>query len=212
MFWVTDEQAMWRVRAQNDARAFALLIERWRPRIYSLCCRMLGDLHSAEDIAQEVFTRIYSHRNQYLPQHTFSSYIWRIALNLCHDEIRYRNCKVKPTWHENATSDDKPIPSPEPAPDEQMMHTEQAQSVKNALMHLEEPYRQVVILRHYENLKFREIAEVLDVPEGTVKSRMAEALNQLHNHLNRELNPLPVSNKTGASQKPSLEPRGKYAK
>ena len=68
----------------------------------------------------------------------------------------------------------------EPAPDALLLRREQGQLVRDAIGQLSESYRSVVILRHYENLKFREIAEVLGIPEGTVKSRMAEALTQLH--------------------------------
>jgi RNA polymerase sigma-70 factor (ECF subfamily) len=203
MFWVTDEQAMWRVRAQNDARAFALLVERWRTRIHRLCVRMVGDIHCAEDIAQELFARLYTHRNNYIPQSSFSTYIWRIALNLCHDEIRRRNCKAKPAWRESE-GEEISVPSDDPGPDEQIMHSEKVEAVKYALMTLEEHYRQVIILRHYENLKFREIAEVLGVPEGTVKSRMAEGLNKLHAQLHLDWGSLPPSGK--APEVPHLTP------
>jgi RNA polymerase sigma-70 factor (ECF subfamily) len=66
-----------------------------------------------------------------------------------------------------------------PSPDHSLADKERGEWVRRALLRLAEPYRSVLILRHYENLKFREIADVLDVPEGTVKSRMAEALTQL---------------------------------
>jgi RNA polymerase sigma-70 factor (ECF subfamily) len=72
------------------------------------------------------------------------------------------------------------------APDISLVEDERAEAVRRALLQVAEPYRVVVVLRHYEGLKFREIADVLDIPEGTVKSRMAEALTQL----NKLLNPL----------------------
>ena len=65
------------------------------------------------------------------------------------------------------------------SPDDQLVEAERADSVRAALLRLAEPYRAVLVLKHYENLKFREIAEVLGIPEGTVKSRMAEALDRL---------------------------------
>jgi RNA polymerase sigma-70 factor (ECF subfamily) len=70
------------------------------------------------------------------------------------------------------------------APDLALVRDERAEAVRNALFQLAEPYRVVVVLRHYEGLKFREISEVLNIPEGTVKSRMAEALIQLNGLLN----------------------------
>jgi len=67
----------------------------------------------------------------------------------------------------------------EAPPDDQLVSSERAEGVRRALQQLPDPYRTVIVLRHYENLKFREIAEVLEIPEGTVKSRMAEAMVQL---------------------------------
>jgi RNA polymerase sigma-70 factor, ECF subfamily len=75
-----------------------------------------------------------------------------------------------------------------PGPDLILVERERAGTVRQALLQLSEPYRAVVVLRHYEGLKFREIGEVLEIPEGTVKSRMAEALAQLNRILSRSLN------------------------
>ena len=88
LFSISDEQAMWRVRMQADHRAFALLVDRWRERIRALCARMTGNLHTAEDLAQETFARIYDKRADYDPSRRFATWLWRIALNQCYDELR----------------------------------------------------------------------------------------------------------------------------
>src|SRR4030095_3038263 len=85
---ITDEQAMWRVQNQDDHRAFTLLVERWEERICHLCARMVGNRHSAEDLTQEAFVRLFAKRKSYHPDKRFSTYLWRIALNLCYDELR----------------------------------------------------------------------------------------------------------------------------
>src|SRR6185436_18375823 len=77
------------------------------------------------------------------------------------------------------------------APDSQLIGDERAEAVRRALVELAEPYRVVVVLRHYEGLKFREIGDVLGIPEGTVKSRMSEALTQLSKRLNSLLSDEP---------------------
>src|SRR2546421_6938519 len=87
-FSLTDEQAMWRARSGADLHAFGLLVERWRKRIYNLCLRMTGSAHTADDLTQEVFVRIFDRRRAYDPAQRFSSWLWRIALNLCYDELR----------------------------------------------------------------------------------------------------------------------------
>src|SRR6266480_4947280 len=90
LFSMTDEQAMMRVQAQDDPGAFARLVERWEEPIRRLCARMTGDPHRGEDLKQETFSRLFEKRKDYEPTGRFSTYLWRIALNLCYDELRRR--------------------------------------------------------------------------------------------------------------------------
>ena len=190
LFSASDEQLMWRVKLQDDAEAFASLMSRWQKPIENLCIRMTGDLHRAEDLAQTAFARIFARRADWEPIGKFSTFLWRVALNLCHDELRRSKrrgeCSLD-VLDEAGDSQPDFIASEEPAPDEQADSRERAELVRNALLQLATHYREVVVLRHYEGLKFHEIGEVLAIPEGTVKSRMAEALTQL-NRLLKHLN------------------------
>ncbi|MEW6156099.1 MAG: sigma-70 family RNA polymerase sigma factor [Verrucomicrobiota bacterium] len=188
LFSLTDEQAMWRVQMHDDAEAFAYLVEKWEEPIQRLCVRMLGDPHRAEDLTQEAFSRIFARRKEYQPAGKFSTFLWRVALNLCYDELR-RLKRRKEEALQSSDSESDAFPAVGPAPDEMAVAREQAEMVREALLQLPEAYRSVLVLRHYENLKFREIAEVLDIPEGTVKSRMAEALTQLGRLLARAVEP-----------------------
>ncbi|MBI3416767.1 MAG: RNA polymerase sigma factor [Verrucomicrobia bacterium] len=182
LFATTDEQAMWRVQTQEDAAAFAQLVRRWEQPIQRLCARMLGDVHRGEDLAQETFARIFARRKNYEPGGKFSSYLWRIALNLCYDELRRLRRRVTISFEDETDDNASGIhehADTQLGPDGQAVAGEQAALVRDALLKLPENYRAVLVLRHYEDLKFREIADVLEIPEGTVKSRMAEALTQL---------------------------------
>jgi RNA polymerase sigma-70 factor (ECF subfamily) len=190
LFGITDGQAMWRVQTQDDEHAFAQLVRRWEGPVQRLCVRMTGDAHRGEDLAQEAFVRVFAKRKDYEPTGKFSTWLWRIALNLCYDELRRRQRQ------EEAPLDDgggetlallETLAAPEPAPDKSLVEQERCELVRNALQRLPETYRTVLVLRHYEDLKFREIAEVLEVPEGTVKSRMAEALTQMSRFLGPRL-------------------------
>src|SRR5688572_7194938 len=185
----TDEQAMWRVRMDDDAEAFADLVARWEKPIQRLCARMLGDIHRGEDLTQEAFARVFARRKTYEPTGKFSTFLWRVALNLCYDELRKINRRGEFSLDDAGADDDAPalqiLDPAAPAPDGQLAARERADTVRRALRELSEPYRVVVILRHYEGLKFREIADVLGIPEGTVKSRMAEALSRLSDLLNQ---------------------------
>lgn len=179
----SDEQVMGRVQADGDAEAFALLVSRWRAPVQNLCWRMLGDSHRAEDLTQETFARLFSRRAQYRPAARFSTYLWQIALNLCRDELRRRGRNLEDSFPGEAVEElprESALGEPEsPGPDTQLSEQERAQSVRDALAKLPPLYREVLVLRHYEGLKFREIAAVLEIPEGTVKSRMVEALDRM---------------------------------
>jgi RNA polymerase sigma-70 factor (ECF subfamily) len=175
---LTDEQAMWRLQTQDDHDSFNLLVERWQERIRALCIRMTGNLHTAEDLVQETFARAFEKRKAFRGDSKFSTWLWRIALNQCYDELRRQQ------RHPHAPDEDfrnsirlEGIDSTTPRV--QAQKQEEAELVRDALMELGENYRTVLVLRHYEGLKLREIAEVLEIPEGTVNSRMAEGLVQL---------------------------------
>jgi RNA polymerase sigma-70 factor (ECF subfamily) len=178
----TDEEAMLRVKTHDDHREFARLVERWEEPIRRLCTRMLGDLHRGEDLKQETFLRLFERRKDYQPTGRFSTFLWRVALNLCYDELRRRNrskeslresggAEAEGEWDERAAD--------LPGPDLCAAKLEEGELVRRALAQLPEIYRTVLVLRHYEGLKLAQIAEVLEIPEGTVNSRMAEALIRL---------------------------------
>lgn len=177
-FTVSDEQAMWRVQTQNDDRAFDVLVERWQERIRALCIRMTGNLHTAEDLVQETFARVFEKRANFRGDSKFSTWLWRIAMNLCYDELRRQ--QRQPGAHEEQMENILRVHGIDSVtPRLKVQQLEEAELVREALMQLAENYRAVLVLRHYEGLKLREIAEVLDIPEGTVNSRMAEGLSQL---------------------------------
>ena len=90
LFSLTDEEAMWRVQTQDDPRAFAQLVRRWEGHIRDLCARMTGDPHTGEDLTQEAFARVFAKRASYRQSARFSTWLWRIALNVCYDELRRR--------------------------------------------------------------------------------------------------------------------------
>lgn len=183
-FKTSDEQWMWRVRNHDDHAAFGKLLTRWEAPIHRLCTRMLGDAHRAQDLTQEAFTRVFANRHRFDAKGKFSTWLWRITLNLCHDELRRRSRHPESEWSDSQAESHPELEAANLNPSDSLAAAERQDAVRLALQQLTEPYRTVIILRHYENLKFGEIANILNVPEGTVKSRMAEGLSRLARRLN----------------------------
>src|SRR6266436_9190496 len=84
----TDEESMLRVKLHDDHQDFARLVKRWEEPICRLCTRMTGDPHRGEDLKQDTFVRVFEKRKDYQPTGRFSTFLWRVALNLCYDELR----------------------------------------------------------------------------------------------------------------------------
>jgi RNA polymerase sigma-70 factor (ECF subfamily) len=174
----SDEQAMRDVQLHGDPRAFAELVRRWEKPIRRLCVRMTGDEHRGEDLTQEAFARVFASRQQFAPGRKFATWLWRIALNLCFEEGRRTRRRGEVTVEADAEA-----PADDAGPDKRAIDGERAALVRAAVARLPETHRAVVLLREYEGMTAREIAQVLEIPEGTVKWRMADALARLSREL-----------------------------
>jgi len=191
----TDEEAMWRVKLHDDHEDFDRLVRRWEEPIRNLCARMLGDPHRGEDLKQDTFLRLFEKRKNYQPKSRFSTFLWRIALNLCYDELRRqkRHRELLGSGESKPGEEGPAEPASDSAgPDARAANLEEGELVRRAVMQLPEMYRAVVVLRHYEDMKLARIAEILEIPEGTVNSRMAEALVRLSRILEPKLKGAPA--------------------
>jgi RNA polymerase sigma-70 factor, ECF subfamily len=190
LFSETDEQAMWNVQMNDDHQAFARLVQRWEEPIFRLCARMTGDTHQAEDLKQEAFARVYTHRKEFRSDAKFSSWLWRIALNLCYDALRKRlrhgECPLEDDPGADVSSMSEHA-AEGPTPDVQAAAQEENEMVRQALVRLPESGRTLLALRYGEGLKLREIAEILELSEATVSYRITIALDQMTRILERSL-------------------------
>ena len=185
---------MSRVRLHDDEHEFARLMKRWEEPIRRLCTRMTGDAHRGEDLKQDTFLRLFEKRKQYEPTARFSTFLWRIALNLCYDELRRQQRRREFLVSADEHGLDASLIEPDTdalGPDLRAAQLEEGELVRRALLQLPEIYRTVLVLRHYQDLKLSRIAEVLEIPEGTVNSRMAEALSRLERLLEPKFNANP---------------------
>ncbi len=176
---LSDEQLV-ALTVKGDVSAFNEIVARWEGRLYSFVYRYLGDPEEAKDITQESFVRAYSHLEGFRGQSKFSSWLYQIALNLCRSKLRRH--QAHPTVSIDGREEDNPLwalPDQRSTPAEYTLEQERAVAVREALAQLPEAQRTVIILKEYNGLKFREIAEILGTPESTVKSRLYHGLENL---------------------------------
>lgn len=161
----------------GDTQAFNVLVERWQHRIHRLAYRYFTSHDEAMEITQKTFIKAYKRLHSLDNAEKFAPWIYRIANNLCLDETR-RAGRRKSTRLEAVTTE-RIANSLAANPEHHLQHNELGLLLQQALEKLPPEQRIVVILKEYEELTFREIAEVLEEPENTVKSRMYYGLKKL---------------------------------
>lgn len=169
-------------RAQSGERnAFSELVRIHASGVVSVIYRMCGDMQIAEDAAQETFIQVWLHLLSYRPGTSLRNWLYRIAVNTATDFIR-REKHILPTAVE-----DMHLTDSKPGPETLLSQAEQTVLVQKAILSLPEASRAVLILREYEELSYHEIADTLDIPVGTVMSRLNYARTLLRNRLERQL-------------------------
>lgn len=167
----------------GDVQAFAALVHRWQQPIARFLTHLLGRPDLVGDLCQDVFLRAFMAGPRYRESGTFSAWLYRIALNAARDVGRRGRHKVV------SLENGEPV-SPSPSPESLSEQRELTRLVAEALAELPEPQRLVLILRHYEGMRFEDIARLTGAPASTLKSRFAAALNYLRVRL-RHLDPAP---------------------
>ena len=175
---------------KGDQQAFAEIVALYQDKLYIMAFRMLGNRQEAEDVTQEAFLRVYRNLDRYDEGLKFSTWIYRIATNLCIDRLRKR----KATYSLDAESVDHEgldgyavIPSDDRTPESEMLLTETQRIVREAIETLPAKYKSVMVLRYLHDLSLQEIGEVLDMPVTTVKTRVHRGREFLRKKLERKL-------------------------
>ncbi len=170
---------------KGDEKAFEELLRTYRASVFSICLRMVRNRTVAEDIAQEVFIKVFSALDRYDPAYPFGSWLNRITSNLCIDHLRRDKDRARSLDQPVAGGDDDlliQIPSRAAGPDREMESKEMMAILEEAMGILPEHYRIIVILRHQEQLSYEEISDTLGIPLGTVKARIHRARNMIVEH------------------------------
>ena len=180
----SDEELVGACQA-GEASAFDVLVGRWEDRIRGAAYRFLGSEDEARDVAQEAFLKAYRGLAGFKQEARFSSWLYQIATNLCRDRLRRR--KTRPQVSLEALEETGPvIVETRPGAHERLLESDLAEAVRRAIHALPEEQRVVVILKEYQELTFLEIAQALDVPISTVKTRLYRGLVQLRLRLETE--------------------------
>ena len=179
-----DEDLMVKYQ-QGEVRAFEVLLTRHRKPVYNFVLRYVGDKETAEDLLQETFMRVIKGADAYKRQAKFTTWLYTIARNLCVDQTRRRKHRKHASLDAPMAADDDSgtlldvIPSKEMGSDRKSVNKELYARMQGAIGALSEEQREVFLMREFLDMPFKQIAEVVGVPENTVKSRMRYALEKL---------------------------------
>ncbi len=168
---------------RGNQDAFAELVEKYSHQVFALCIRILNDYGEAEDLTQEVFLKVYKNIKRFKGKSKFSTWLYQITLNAAINRVNY----LKKRHHYDSSSinvtsvrgedEDYGIDLPDPSrtSEEDVIGRETYETILSAINELPEEFRIVILLRDVEEKSYQEIAEILNVPEGTVKSRIHRA-------------------------------------
>lgn len=176
---VADERLM-ELFLDGDQEALETLVRRYQEPLFAFAVRKLGDRTAAEDAFQETFLRVYRRRATYQPGRRFRSWVYSICLNVCRDVLRKGQRRREVPLSQNPSS-----PDASAGPAEQALNLLEVARVRHALAQLPKGQSDVVLLAHYQGLAYGEIAQVLNIPVGTVKSRNFNAMRSLLRVLRR---------------------------
>jgi RNA polymerase sigma-70 factor (ECF subfamily) len=185
-----DETLVQRVLA-GDQDSFTELIRRYEVRIVNTLYRLVGQLDDAHDLAQEVFLRVYQALDRFDPQFRFSTWVFRIANNLAIDHLRRRRVRPLNMSLSPDVSGDEDLPPLELVderadPGAELERNQAGQLLRRLLTRLPWEYRELLVLRHYGELAYEEIARLKGMPLGTVKNKLFRARQMLRGMLEAE--------------------------
>lgn len=178
-----DENALLVMKARKgDGKALEALLKYYEKRIYNICLRMTGNEQDALDGAQESLIKIYKSVSYFRGESSFSSYVYRITVNTCIDYIRKRrgNVSIEAAMEEGIYFEDK---SHGINPENTYINTDLKNKIQKALLKLDEDHRKLIVLKDIQGFSYEEMAEILRLPMGTLKSRLFRGREKLKKEL-----------------------------
>lgn len=181
----TDEELV-EAFQRGDSSAFETLVRRWDRKIHGAIYRVVGSDEEARDLCQEAFFKAYRGLAGFKKEARFSSWLYQIALNACRDRLRRLRHRSHVSLDEMEDGGDARLTVSGPTALDMVESRERSSVIAGAIAALPAEQREVIILKEYEGLTFPEIAEILEIPVSTVKTRMYRGLGQLRTRLERQ--------------------------
>jgi RNA polymerase sigma factor (sigma-70 family) len=183
-----EDVRLMRLVARGDTSAFEKVIERHQALVAGTAARMLGSNSDVEDIAQQVFIRVWKSARRYVPRAKFTTWLLKITRNLVFNELRRAKRRAQVSLQPEPGAEEISLKDEtNPAPDASLLEGELQQAIEEAIMQLPESQRMALVLRRYEQLSYEEIAEVLDLSVPAVKSVLFRARTELRARLSKYL-------------------------
>jgi RNA polymerase sigma-70 factor (ECF subfamily) len=184
----TEDVRLMGLVAQGDTSAFEEVIERHQALVAGTAARMLGSNSDVEDIAQQVFIRVWKSARRYVPRAKFTTWLLKITRNLVFNELRRAKRRAQVPLQSEQGAEEIPLKDEtNRAPDASLLEDELQRAIEEAIMQLPESQRMALVLRRYEQLSYEQIAEVLDLSVPAVKSVLFRARTELRSRLNKYL-------------------------
>jgi len=184
----TEDVRLMQLVGGGDTSAFEQLIERHQALVAGTVARMLGSNSDAEDIAQQVFIRVWKSARRYVPRAKFTTWLLKITRNLVFNELRRSKRHAHIPLQSEPGAEEIPLKDEtNSAPDASLLETELQRAIDEAIMQLPESQRMALVLRRYEQLSYEQIAEVLDLSVPAVKSVLFRARTELRTRLSKYL-------------------------
>ena len=180
-----DKEVIERVLA-GDNDAFGLLVEKYQTKVYNLALRMCGNEDDAFDLSQDSFLRAWKSLGSFQFESSFSTWLFRLSSNICLDFLRAKKRRAAVSLTMVSDEDEETqldLPDGGPTPEEAALAAEDRQILMQAINSLPADQRQIITLRAINDLSYTQIAEILNIQEGTVKSRLSRARTALRNKL-----------------------------
>nr|WP_297284491.1 sigma-70 family RNA polymerase sigma factor [uncultured Agathobaculum sp.] len=170
-----DEKHILARAKRGELDAFEELVRRYEKRVYAVALRSSGSPEDAADIVQEVFLRAWRSIESFRGDSGFSTWLFRITMNLCVDFARHKQAQPQTQSIVDEEENERQVPDTAPTPEEHLENRELGRELAAALEEISEEHRRIVLLRDVSGMSYTEIADVLEISEGTVKSRLSRA-------------------------------------